>query len=62
MPPAIILLPRQRQALAQALADAVSYRDHPSTVKPATRFRTRYASSAQLRSPAPALTSISAAR
>lgn len=29
MPPAITLLPRQREALAQALADAVSYRDPP---------------------------------
>jgi hypothetical protein len=29
MPPAIILLPQQREALAQALADAISYRDPP---------------------------------
>jgi hypothetical protein len=29
MPPAITLLPRQREALAQALADAVCYRDPP---------------------------------
>ena len=29
MRPAIPLLPRQREALAQALADAVSYRDPP---------------------------------
>lgn len=29
MPSAIPLLPRQREALAQALADAVSYRDPP---------------------------------
>jgi hypothetical protein len=29
MPPAITLLPQQRDALAQALADAVSYRDPP---------------------------------
>jgi hypothetical protein len=29
MPTAIPLLPRQREALAQALADAVSYRDPP---------------------------------
>jgi hypothetical protein len=29
MQPAITLLPRQREALAQALADAVCYRDPP---------------------------------
>jgi hypothetical protein len=29
MPPAITLLPEQREALAQALADAVYYRDPP---------------------------------
>jgi hypothetical protein len=29
MPSALPLLPRQREALAQALADAVSYRDPP---------------------------------
>jgi hypothetical protein len=29
MPSEIILLPQQREALAQALADAVSYRDPP---------------------------------
>ena len=29
MPPTVFLLPRQREALAQALADAVSYRDPP---------------------------------
>jgi hypothetical protein len=29
MPPAIALLPHQREALAQALADAVCYRDPP---------------------------------
>ena len=29
MPSAIPLLPRQREALAQALSDAVSYRDPP---------------------------------
>jgi hypothetical protein len=29
MPSAITLLPRQREALAQALADAVCYRDPP---------------------------------
>jgi hypothetical protein len=29
MPPAITLLPRQREALEQALADAVFYRDPP---------------------------------
>jgi hypothetical protein len=29
MPSAIPLLPRQREALAQALADAVNYRDPP---------------------------------
>jgi hypothetical protein len=29
MPSTVPLLPRQREALAQALADAVSYRDPP---------------------------------
>jgi hypothetical protein len=29
MPPAVSLPPQQREALAQALADAVSYRDPP---------------------------------
>jgi hypothetical protein len=29
MPPAITLLPQQRKALAQALTDAVCYRDPP---------------------------------
>jgi hypothetical protein len=29
MPPAITLLPQQREALAQALQDAVSYSDPP---------------------------------
>jgi len=29
MPPPVTLLPHQRETLAQALADAVSYRDPP---------------------------------
>ena len=62
MPPPITLLERQREALAQALADAVAYRDPPLYCNACEARQGTLGSSVRPRLPVPACTSLSAAR